>query len=91
MKAAIIQLKEAIHYYNLSCGGEEYKIKLSECEEALFCDVMKQYSTQVARQALGDAASNAEVEDNGNFKHGGYLTNWEVNKQSILDTEIKTP
>lgn len=88
MKEAIIQLKGAIHYYNISCGGEEYKIKLTESQECLFCDVMKHYSIQVSKQTLECAANNAEVDcacDGDEYCRG------KVNKQSILDTEIKTP
>ena len=43
---------------------------------------MKDYAQSVAKQALEDAANNATA------THKGRIV---INKQSIIDTEIKTP
>lgn len=99
MKTALIQLKEAIHYYNISCGGEEYKFNASESIEELICDLLKQYGKQCAEQALKDAAENARIQalDSGGNKVGptyisiAGIQAHQIDKQSILQTEIKTP
>lgn len=51
--------------------------------EELILDAMKEYGRDCAKQALKDAADNATLEPNGMLL--------KVDKQSILDTEIKTP
>lgn len=49
--------------------------------------VMKIYAKQVAEQALKDASENASMIDKGT----PYFDNYSIDKESILNTEIKTP
>lgn len=49
----------------------------------LAIEAMKEYAKQVAEQALKDAAENVTLEPNGMLL--------QVDKQSILETEIKLP
>jgi len=50
-------------------------------------EAMKDYARSVAKQALEDAANNATIF----LPHSHYHGTKNIDKQSILDTEIKTP
>ena len=51
-------------------------------------DIAKIYAKEVAKQALKDAADNVVCENNGIEISS---PKWEVDKDSILNTEIITP
>lgn len=50
--------------------------------------LIKEYALQVAQQALEVAANNAKIEPKHELSPG-WMNSYRVNKQSILDTEIK--
>lgn len=74
-------------------------------QKSSIIEVMKQYGTQIAKQALEDAANNAtlyvetpingtefkELTEDLGYENDPFIQKTTVFKQSILDTEIKTP
>lgn len=53
----------------------------------LAIEAMREYAKQVAEQVLKDAAENATLIDDGTSNYNAMS----VDKQSILETEIKLP
>ncbi len=75
-------MKTAQEYYidKIIVGSQE------DCINAL-----KQYAKEVATQALKDAAENATTKDRADKRDHDFYPYMIVDKQSILDTEIKLP
>ena len=84
MRIALDFLKDSIESYN-STASFINKFDFTFKEKLLFAGIMREYAKEVASQALKDAAENASID---------YYTEFgfpEVDKQSILNTEIKLP